>query len=506
MSSPVTSEIQAPARAVEAAPSQTAVREPTVARFLGLIGCLLIACGFMIILMNEALGPRFVGKPAGAVGIAVGLILMMLHALRDDDQVIRRAYGVFGFAMLVLMLVLLLPNTANLLKYGWACALGGLCFLLTLGRHETDAGWLTVVRITLGGLGAAMALVGFLAGVLVQDFLITYGTELVLLGLIFLCAFVSQASAASDAGYKAGLAMAATAIFVVLFALLRSIAPHVLKSLDLTPYFVPNGMVLLLLGSLYGLVALGLISDNRLVVLTRRELASYFYSPMAYLVMLGMALIAMIAYLIFIANLLRGTRFEPIVASYFQMLPPFVVIFLVPAITMRLLSEEKRSGTYEVLMCAPVKETSVVLSKFLAGLMFFMLLWAIWALYLIGLRVGGGKEFDYRPLLSFYLALAFSGAGFISMGLFFSSLTKSQMAAAVLTFVTMLGLLLVIVLQQLESMGPLWRAVLNHLSYYALWEDALNGRLMVREMLLQGSFTFFWLFLTVKVLEARRWS
>jgi len=222
-----------------------------------------------------------------------------------------------------------------------------------------------------------------------------------------------------------------------------------------------------------------------------------------------MVLMGWTAYYFFV-NFIKagGIRIEPIVLNYFQDFPPIVILVLVPAITMRLLAEEKRSGTYEVLMCAPVKESTVVLSKHVAALIFFMLLWGIWALFLISLRVESGNDFDYRPLLSFYFALLLCGSSFISMGLFFSALSGNQIVGAVLTF---MGLLLVTILgsgfvQRLESVGPLWKAVFSHLSYSELWVSSLKGRMHVREMILQGSFTFFWLFLTVKVLEARRWS
>ena len=93
-----------------------------------------------------------------------------------------------------------------------------------------------------------------------------------------------------------------------------------------------------------------------------------------------------------------------------------MIPFLVPALTMRLLSEEKRTGTLEVLLTAPVNEAAVVLSKFLACWLFFMLCWVPTGLYLIALRVEGGQPFDYRPLLSFYLAVGASGAAFIAIG------------------------------------------------------------------------------------------
>jgi hypothetical protein len=148
----------------------------------------------------------------------------------------------------------------------------------------------------------------------------------------------------------------------------------------------------------------------------------------------------------------------------------------------------------------------VVLSKFIGCLTFFLLLWTIWALYLIALRVEGGREFDYRPLLGFYFALAITGAGFVGMGLFFSSLSRNQVIAAVLTFIGMLMIFCFRFMSSFEPIAPIWRGVFRHLSFSDLWEAALLGQIHVREIILQGTFAFFWLFMATKVLEARRWS
>jgi ABC-2 type transport system permease protein len=109
--------------------------------------------------------------------------------------------------------------------------------------------------------------------------------------------------------------------------------------------------------------------------------------------------------------------------------------------------------------------------------------------------------------LSFYLALLFSGSSFVSMGLFFSSLSRNQIVSAVLTFVAMLSIFAAgVLLVRNQEVAPLWRATFRHISYDELWNESLRGRLHLRSMILQGSFSFLWLFLTVKVLDARRWS
>lgn len=497
-----------PGRPPEIAPSQVAVDEPSAARAFGLIGMMIAVLGLTVVVFNAVYGPRIIGPEGGILFIAFGLLGMLFHALRDTDMQIRRAYGVIGMALVGITALFALVRVNLFVTYGWATAIAAFCFLLTNLRHETDAGWIKRLTRVLGITGAVAGGVGLLGCLFITDFAVTYGILLAVLGLIYLCGFVSQQSPVSEVPYRVGLALGMTAVFLILYALLRSILPAVLK-MSVAPFFVPTGLLLLICGMLYGMVALSLVSDSRFVVLAKRELTGYFYSPIAYLVMIGMVLMGWTAYYFFV-NFIKagGIRIEPIVLNYFQDFPPIVILVLVPAITMRLLAEEKRSGTYEVLMCAPVKESTVVLSKHVAALIFFMLLWGIWALFLISLRVESGNDFDYRPLLSFYFALLLCGSSFISMGLFFSALSGNQIVGAVLTF---MGLLLVTILgsgfvQRLESVGPLWKAVFSHLSYSELWVSSLKGRMHVREMILQGSFTFFWLFLTVKVLEARRWS
>src|SRR5207253_8241291 len=189
-------------------------------------------------------------------------------------------------------------------------------------------------------------------------------------------------------------------------------------------------------------------------------------------------------------------------------IPVVAVAFVVPVITMRLLSEEKRTGTLEVLLTAPVSETTTVISKFLAALIFFMVIWIPWGLFLVALRVEGGQPFDYRPLISFFIALLFSGAGFLSMGLFFSSLTRNQIASAVLTLMGMLILIGVYFVQFSSLVPPSspWFSVLTYASYIDLWINSLKGKLPARALLFHLSATIFWLFLTVKVLEARKWK
>jgi len=184
-------------------------------------------------------------------------------------------------------------------------------------------------------------------------------------------------------------------------------------------------------------------------------------------------------------------------------------IVAVPVLTMRLLSEEKRTGTLEVLLTAPVDETAVVVSKFLAACIMYMAMWLPFGLLLIYLRLAGGSEFDYRPLFSFTIGLAATSAAFVSMGVFFSSLTRSQIASGVLTCAGMIVLTIIFLVNSVvssSSPSSAWVTVLKHVSYIDVWIDTLDGRLLPRQLLFFLSMTVIWLFGSIKVLEARKWA
>ncbi len=230
--------------------------------------------------------------------------------------------------------------------------------------------------------------------------------------------------------------------------------------------------------------------------------------------LLGMVAVAFYEYIVFVAFLIHYSAppspgiDEPVVKYMFYSLVPVIcLIFVVPLVTMRLLSEEKRTGTLEVLLTAPVNEGAVVWSKFLASMIFFLLLWVPFGLFLLALRVGAGEPFEYQPLLGFAIVLVCTGAGFMAMGLFFSALSSNQIIAAVLTFVGMIALTaphLVSGIPGMLSSG--WQEILSYVSYLDLWRSTLGGTFAPRLLLFHVSLAAFFLFVTAKVLESRKWK
>jgi ABC-2 type transport system permease protein len=230
-------------------------------------------------------------------------------------------------------------------------------------------------------------------------------------------------------------------------------------------------------------------------------------------VLFGCAALGWFQFTSFLSEVVRFTSFgepltEPVIGIYIiHWVPVICVIFGVPILTMRLLSEEKHTGTMEVLLTAPVDDVWIVLSKFLAALAFYLVMAIPWALMLVALRYMGGEPFEYRTLFSFFIAFTVTGAGFLSMGLFFSALTRNQIVAAVLTGVLMLILtfLWFVDARMVQPESP-WHTVLGYVGYIQFWMSAVNGTLWYRQVIFHASVAIFWLFVTVKVVEARKWS
>jgi ABC-2 type transport system permease protein len=511
--------------ATEQAPSIVGQPAPTLARALGMFGLLLVMAGAIVLLINN-FGSRstlatFIGPAWGTIIGLCGLGLMLFHAVQDGDVDMRRAYMIFAYLWLIVgVIVSLIPQEGavgtRFLPYGLTCFAIGLLFLSAFLRNESEALQREAATYVLGGIGVALGVGGFLFGGIFADFLFPKGVVLVLLALPFWWAFVSLRGTSSDQGYYAGLGMGTLGLLFFLIALGRSALPPLFTYFrwmtDYRDYLMPYGLVLMGCGAVYFLVSLLLCSDLQLVVQTRRELTSYFQTPLAYIVIIGFALLAAYMFLLFVLFYLwtsLGTprpQLEPIVRFYLDYgIYPVSLIIVIPTLTMRLFSEEKRSGTLEMLFTTPLNEWVLVLSKFFAALFFLMLIHLPWGLEFVGLRAIGDKPFDYRPLLAFFVALFFVGTNLIAMGLFFSSLTRNQLAAALLTFVALLLMVTAKTFQEfLTKDSGLW-IIMDHLSFLEVIRKSLEGRMALRDLFFQLSACVFWLFLTTKVLESRKW-
>jgi ABC-type transport system involved in multi-copper enzyme maturation permease subunit len=511
------------AAAAVAGPSVLVEDQPTVARGFGLVG------GVFAIIGGVCLGMAVSGRGAVLLGpgwatlvLTVGLFALLYHAATDKDAQFRLIYLVLAAVFLAAgVLLALLPYPTRMgdqFGYGLVGMFLGLLFGAAVLRNETDASLRNAVQLGLLGAGAALALIGVVGGAVSKNFL-QFGLLLALMGLLYLVAFINSRGVADTLGYRAGLGVGALGLLTLLVALARSVfGPlfHSWKWLSGTgwDYFIPFGLLWATVGLIYLAACWLMCSQRPLAAMTRRELGAFFYSPMAYIVLFGFTVAAWVGYVLFVVQLTGGDQplMEPIVRYYiFSILPVITMIFIVPVLTMRLLSEEQRTGTMEVLLTAPVDEVAVVMSKFLAGMGMYLAVWVPFFLLLVGLWVGG-KPFDVYPLMAFGFGLVVTGAGFVSMGLFCSSLTRNQVASGVLSFAGMLALTMVYIfknyLERSLSGGEsssFWAGFFSHISYLDYWQAAIEGKLQPIPLVFFASMTVFFLFLSVKVLESRKW-
>ena len=246
--------------------------------------------------------------------------------------------------------------------------------------------------------------------------------------------------------------------------------------------------------------------------LIRRELGAYFLSPMAYLILLGFQVIALVNFYALI-ELLGQPRV--IFAGLSHPLNAYIaesfsfwlgMLIALPALTMRLLAEETRSGTIESLLTTPVTETEVVVAKWLAGLVMFWVLLLPFAIYLPVLRHYGKFPFDLGPLASLAIGLTTIGMMFVAVGLFFSALTRNQIVAAVGTFVAIFAML--IITSQAHdyavSRQESWADAVQFVAVLPQAQAFGRGLVDLRFVALHLSVSAFLLYLTVKVLQSRQ--
>lgn len=236
-----------------------------------------------------------------------------------------------------------------------------------------------------------------------------------------------------------------------------------------------------------------------------RELRAYFFSPLAYVVLTLLLVVHGLVFWVIVSYLSdpRVSVGAPLELFFGQTLFFWLVLlFVAPVLTMRLLSEERRSGSIEVLMTAPVTETQVVLGKYLAALCFYVFLWLPTLAY-AGI-VAYYADVDWGPVAAGYLGTVGLGAVFLAAGIFASSLTRSQLVAAVLTFALLVPLFTFGLLENLFNNEGL-KTAFSYLNIWRHMEDFGKGIVDTRALVYYLSATAFFLFLAARTLEIKKW-
>jgi ABC-2 type transport system permease protein len=238
------------------------------------------------------------------------------------------------------------------------------------------------------------------------------------------------------------------------------------------------------------------------VHILRRELASYFATPIAYVVLVIFLLMTNLLAFSFGALFERG---QADLTPFFTFIP-WLYLFLIPAVSMRLWAEERRSGSIELLLTQPVTLWQAVLGKFFAAWIFVGL--ALLLTFPIWITVNYLGNPDNGAILAAYFGSFFVAAGFLSVGSFTSSLTKNQLVAFLIAVMVCMLLLLAgfnAVTDWFQSWAPAWLVSgIASLSFLAHFENIMKGVLDLRDVLYYTLVTLFFLLASTVVLESRK--
>jgi ABC-2 type transport system permease protein len=244
--------------------------------------------------------------------------------------------------------------------------------------------------------------------------------------------------------------------------------------------------------------------------LIRRELGGYFLSFTGYIIIASALFLTGLSFVV-VLDRLRDVASPVPVTEMFYNTPFFWLIPLLacPVITMRLFALEKFSGTYETLMTTPISDFQVVAAKFIAAMVFYLIMWLplLGCVFIVRYYTADPSALDLGSIGSTFLGILLIGALFISLGCLASAMTRSQVAAA------MMGLgfsatvfLLAYLADKLPEPGN-WRA--QALAAFGLFDqmhDFAHGVIDTRSLVLLISLAAFVLFLTFRLVESRRWK
>ena len=252
---------------------------------------------------------------------------------------------------------------------------------------------------------------------------------------------------------------------------------------------------------------------SNILAIAGKELRSYFSTPIAYIVIGFFALLfgyffyAMVVIFNQQSQLggLEGGGPSDINAQLIRPLflnASVIMLFVLPLITMRTYSEEKRSGTIELLLTSPLTDFEIIMGKFLGAMALYASMLGITLIHMVLLFSYGNPE--WRVVVTGYVGLLLMGGCFISVGLLISSMTKNQIISGMITFAVFLMLW---VINWIASfVGPTPQAVLNYLSITDHFDDFTKGILDTKHLVYYFSVMSFGLFLTMRSVDTERWK
>jgi ABC-2 type transport system permease protein len=245
----------------------------------------------------------------------------------------------------------------------------------------------------------------------------------------------------------------------------------------------------------------------------KRELFAFFVTPLAWVLILVFLVTQGMHFFLLVDDFARAagdvTGDETPLSAFFgnTVLLYMVLLVLVPPMTMRLFAEERRNGTIESLMTAPVSSAAVVLAKYLAALTTYVAMWLPTVLYLVILRrADPGGRLDWSAAASAYAGVVLVGAGYLSVGLCASALTRSQFLAMIFTALVLLSLFILGVGEFVTAEGTTLHAVCAHVSVWTHMNDFASGVIDSRYVVFYATLVALPLFVATRVVDSWRWG
>ena len=240
----------------------------------------------------------------------------------------------------------------------------------------------------------------------------------------------------------------------------------------------------------------------------RREMLALWVTPLAWLLLFVFLLLQGISFYSLVVHFTNLTDLSidhgPVQAYFGESIFLLISLLLVcPALTMRVFAEERKSGTIETLLTAPVTPASVVLAKYLATLSTYVLIWLPTLLYIVILRKTG--QIDWHVVASSYLGVLGIGAGYLAIGGLMSALTKSQLLSLMLTFLVLFGLFILGIGEYIFEPGRL-RDICSHVSVLSQMSDFSKGIVDLRRVVFDLTLVGLPLYATVRVVDSWRWG
>jgi ABC-2 type transport system permease protein len=253
---------------------------------------------------------------------------------------------------------------------------------------------------------------------------------------------------------------------------------------------------------------------RNILAIASKELRSYFAGPIAYIaiglwaLLYGYFYVAILQFFVRNSMQMMGQMGGPQSMNVNQQLirpllqnVTIMMLFVLPMVTMRTYSEEKRSGTIELLLTSPLSDLQIIMGKFLGAMGLYAVMLLVTVPHIALLFIYGNPE--WKPILTAYLGLLLLGGCFISLGLLISSLTKNQIVAGMVTFAVFLMLWIITWIGSFS--GPTVDQLTKYLSIIDHLDDFSKGVLDTSHLIYYLSFITFGLFLTAKSVDSERW-